>query len=139
MQNSKVWTSCITQNQKIFNTWTGKIISKFICKYPIWVCTSNWMFTSKNSMQKVNKIHRRTVDYSGTIFLYQLKKVFLLKNSNRNRIMYQIFSVLELQEILNFLFNMSVLVFVTLVFISLATVVWPTLNKVRNKQINRSH
>ena len=59
------------QNQKIFNIWTGKIVSKFIYKYPIKYVPLIWMFTSKNSMLKINKIHRRTLrvvydDYSST-------------------------------------------------------------------------
>ena len=44
VDNANVKESCLNNsntNQNIFNTWTGKIISKFICKYPTWVCTSN--------------------------------------------------------------------------------------------------
>ena len=42
------------------NAWTGKVISKFICKGPFWYAPLIWMFTSISLMLKVHKIHRRS-------------------------------------------------------------------------------
>ena len=53
------------------------------------------------------------VAYSEIIFLYQLKNVFLLKNSNRNWIMYKRFTVLVLHvEDFKIFFYYVIIIFV---------------------------